>query len=203
MKKNYYSNTRWDVLNLLPKQRFNNALEIGGGEFPTLLELSKKSTPDYVEIWGVDIFRPGSEEIKFILGSIEDESVCARIPDNYFEVVIANDVIEHLVDSNKFLATIHRKLVPGGILALSVPNIRQVRSVYKIFFQGTFPRESAGLFDATHLRWFCKADIMKLANPLFLLKDWRCAGRFVPSFLSKTLYGELIGLHNLFVFQKR
>ena len=116
---------------------------------------------------------------------------------------MANDVIEHVVDTKNFISLMHQKLSRNGVLVLSVPNIRQIRTGYYIYIRGVFPRNKSGLFDETHLRWFCKRDIVSLTEKIFDVRSCVASGRVVPRILEKTLLGELLGLHNLFVLEKK
>lgn len=201
MKTSYYNNARLDVIEFLPKKNFQKILEIGGGEFETLNIISRQNN---AEAWGVDLNQNQNKKIKFIKGSIENQEICALIPDIYFDLILANDVIEHLQNTEEFFNKISTKLITGGLLVISVPNIRQIRGLYHIYFRGTFPREDAGLFDKTHLRWFCKEDIIYLTKNKFQLKlvDHKSVGRLVPNLISHSILGELLGLQNLFIFEK-
>jgi SAM-dependent methyltransferase len=197
----YFTNERTDVLDMIPEGRYAKALEIGGGEFPTLRRFCASRE---TEGWGVDIHPAATTDIKFIRGSIEDDQLLALLPDNGFDLIIANDVIEHLIDTEKFLAAVKSKLTPDGVFMLSVPNIRQVRSFYHIHMRGRFPRDAAGLFDRTHMRWFCKHDIIALgSNASLETIVAKSVGRLVPSFLAKTIIGELLGLQNIFLMKPK
>jgi SAM-dependent methyltransferase len=44
-------------------------------------------------------------------------------PDSHFDIVIASEVIEHLLDPDRFLDEVHRVLNPTGVLALTTPNL--------------------------------------------------------------------------------
>jgi len=46
-----------------------------------------------------------------------------KFEDNYFDSVFAGEIIEHLVDPDKFLEEIHRILKKDGLLILSTPNL--------------------------------------------------------------------------------
>lgn len=48
------------------------------------------------------------------------------LPSDHFSAVTLWQVLEHLSDPDKELAEIHRVLRPGGLLALSTPNIRSI-----------------------------------------------------------------------------
>lgn len=195
----YYDNARTDVIDLVPLTHADAILEVGGGDFPTLHRLGDELG---AKTWGVDVRAPTMPFDGFVLGSVTDPAVVSRLPGS-FDLVVANDVIEHVEDTEAFFRVIHGLLRSGGLLAMSVPNIRQVRTAYQLFVRGTFPRDEAGLFDRTHVRWFCKRDVVKLAiGAGFTLKTWRGSGRLVPSALARTTAAEFLALQNLFVFQK-
>ncbi len=137
-------------------------------------------------------------------GSITDNDVQAALPDGYFDLIIANDVIEHIADTEGFLAILTRKLAPSGLIGLSVPNARQIRLGYHVLIRGTFPRTDAGLFDRTHLRWFCKRDVIALCAACELIPtDTQSVGRLVPNWLSRMGIAEFLALQNLFVFRHK
>lgn len=196
----YYTNTRHDVLDMLPKLPLHNVLEVGGGDFGTILTLRQEHV---FETWGLDIRKPNATLDHVIIGSITADEVRACVPKNAFDLVIANDVIEHVEDTETFVTVLYEALQQGGYLALSVPNIRQIRTFYHIAVRGTFPRTEAGLFDRTHLRWFCKQDVTTIFTAAgFKCVSMKTVGRMVPTVLENTLLGEFLGLQNLFIFQK-
>ncbi len=45
------------------------------------------------------------------------------VQDNSMDVVILDEVIEHVVETDRLLGEIYRVLVPGGLLLLSTPNL--------------------------------------------------------------------------------
>jgi hypothetical protein len=76
--------------------------------------------------------------------------------------VIAADVLEHLVDPWGVLRRAVALLDPGGTAVVSLPNVRYVLTFWRLIRDGRWPRESAGPFDATHLRWFTPLDAREL-----------------------------------------
>lgn len=48
--------------------------------------------------------------------------------DNEFDVIVAADIIEHLVDTDGFLRELGRVLGPGGFLIVTTPNLAGWRS---------------------------------------------------------------------------
>ncbi|WP_339688735.1 class I SAM-dependent methyltransferase [uncultured Parasphingorhabdus sp.] len=195
----YHDNPRYDVLSIIPAGRFESILEVGGGNFPTLRVLESSHG---ASVWGVDIRRPDVVLDNFVLGSITDPDVVAKLPGE-FDLIVANDVIEHIENTEAFFEVLFRMLGTGGMLVLSVPNVRQVRAAYHIFARGTFPRDEAGLFDRTHLRWFCKSDVVLVAEQAgFTLDYWQGSGRLVPNILKHSIFAEFLALQNLFIFRK-
>lgn len=197
----YYSGQRKDSMALIKAKAISSALEIGGGAFDTL---SAVKSIYGCEAWGVDLVDAGNGEgINFIKGSFEDSRIQGQLPDSFFDLIIANDVIEHLVDTKLFFDACAAKLAPNGTLIMSVPNIRNLRTIYYVFAKGTFPRLPSGLFDRTHLRWFTKSDVLTHSSSLFDLVESKVVGRLVPRFLENSLFAELLGIHMLFSFQKK
>lgn len=80
------------------------------------------------------------------------------LAERQFDCIIFADVLEHLQRPQDCLAQAVRCLAPGGVIVLSLPNIRHLSALAAIFVQGRFPQRARGIFDSTHLRWFTIAD---------------------------------------------
>ncbi|MBI2651235.1 methyltransferase domain-containing protein [Candidatus Woesearchaeota archaeon] len=52
--------------------------------------------------------------------------------DNFFDVVIANHVIEHLVDVRNFISEIHRVLKKNGYAVIGTPNLASWHNVFAL-----------------------------------------------------------------------
>ena len=74
-------------------------------------------------------------------------------PNNYFDVVICADVLEHLKDPKRILETLRAHLKPQGILIASIPNVANI-VVRLNLLRGRFEYEESGILDNTHLRFF-------------------------------------------------
>jgi 2-polyprenyl-3-methyl-5-hydroxy-6-metoxy-1,4-benzoquinol methylase len=164
--ESYYSNIRLDLINLISKKDNFTVLEIGAGYGETLIYL--KESRRAKEVIGVDLNYDESKEIfykqidKFIFGDIEKMSL--NDYNNYFDVIILADILEHLINPNDILEKLKQSLKKDGEIIASIPNIRTINALYKIFIKGSFLYEDEGLFDNTHLRFYCKKDMIILFN---------------------------------------
>ncbi len=225
MNKNYYtaketayfSNLRMDIISLLPVDPQQKILEIGAGSCNTLLYIKEQKIAG--EVMGVELMNiPGSNQQnptidKFQQANIETEEIAA--PKEYFDVIICADVLEHLSDPWTAVEKITRHLKPKGSLVVSIPNIREVKTIFKILFKADFKYEPAGgIMDKTHLRFFCKKNIQQLLTtaeldpvyntPNFMLKvvpDGR--KRRIINRLTLGLFTDLLTVQYIFIAQKK
>jgi SAM-dependent methyltransferase len=80
-----------------------------------------------------------------------------------FDVLVAADVLEHLVDPWRALRAYAALLEPGGTAIVSLPNVNHW-TAYAALARGSWPRKPEGIFDATHLRWFTLRDARALLH---------------------------------------
>ena len=90
------------------------------------------------------------------------ESTIDKLPDNHFDVIYCNDVLEHLLDPYTVLEKLRSKLTTKGKIISSIPNIRYFRAFFKIVFNGDWDYEDQGIMDRTHVRFFTKKSIVKM-----------------------------------------
>lgn len=74
-------------------------------------------------------------------------------PENLADVLVAGDILEHLVDPWEQLRRLAHLVKPGGLAIASVPNVGHA-SVLLAHLKGEWRYADAGLMDRTHLRWF-------------------------------------------------
>jgi 2-polyprenyl-3-methyl-5-hydroxy-6-metoxy-1,4-benzoquinol methylase len=83
------------------------------------------------------------------------------LPATGFDLVVCNDVIEHMDDHEDFLASIRTKLRPGGVLVGSVPNVRHAPHLYRLLVARDWRYEDEGVLDRTHLRFFTQKSLAR------------------------------------------
>lgn len=155
----YFTNSRPEIRSLIDFD-FKTILDVGMGAGEFLFYL-KKVRPE-IETWGVEIepkyFQEAKSKVdKAFLGSIENN--LERLPDNYFEIITFNDVLEHLVDPWEVLKKIKTKLKTGGKIVASIPNFRYINNLKKLLLNKDFKYTNDGILDKTHLRFFTEKSI--------------------------------------------
>ncbi|CAM3560694.1 class I SAM-dependent methyltransferase [Flavobacterium gelidilacus] len=161
----YYSNVRLDLIDFADFNKNNlKILEVGSAYCETLNYLKEKGTASitigidlFEDVKGKDKYKPVD---KMIFGNIEE----LDLPEynDYFDVIILADVLEHIYEPNKTLDKIKKWLNKDGYILVSMPNIQHYSAFNKIFLRGSFKYEESGLFDYTHVRFYCKKDIKNL-----------------------------------------
>lgn len=160
----YYTNIRFDLIKLLPVNPEARVLELGAGGGDTLLEIKRQNLAK--EVVGIELMDiPNSNQSnpsidKFLISNIETDPI--PFANSYFDAILIGDVLEHLVNPWQSIEKLSKYLKRNGIFIVSIPNIRFISSFTKIFIKGDFGYEAQGLFDKTHLRFFCKKNIKQM-----------------------------------------
>jgi 2-polyprenyl-3-methyl-5-hydroxy-6-metoxy-1,4-benzoquinol methylase len=162
-KNNYYSQERKDIIQLID-QKDLTILEIGAAQCDTLVYLKEQGIAK--EIHAVELMEiPNSNQQNKMLnsifiGKIEDWN-CDHLHGKFDRIILA-DVLEHLYDPWSILNKLYCLLNSNGKIIVSIPNIRYLDSFINIILKGSFPYENDGLFDKTHIRFFCKKNMIEL-----------------------------------------
>ena len=165
--QNYYNGFRNDqsaYYPILPKR----ILEIGGGDGE-----NRKNFNCEVEYWLIEPNLESATSAKNIVTNVyvgTYDEVSELIPDGYFDLIICNDVIEHIPNWSQFLINIQNKLTDtDSVLIGSIPNIRFFHSLYILLMKKDWPYErlNGGIFDITHLAFFT---LISLTNELIYAK---------------------------------
>ena len=160
-------------------------LEIGcsEGAFGHLLKINRTA-----EIWGVELEKEAAERAKERLDFVfqgDFYEIVNQLPENYFDCIVLNDVLEHFTNPWNLLSRIKTLLNPGGYVVASIPNVRYIGNLFELLMRKDWEYKSSGILDSTHYRFYTKKSIIRLfesagfmidriqgINPTKSLKVW-------------------------------
>src|SRR6478672_2792007 len=199
----YFRSGRADILRFLPSH-FSRVLEVGcgGGAF------SEKLLRDDVEIWGIEPDKSAADIARGKLTKVLNatfEAAAHELPARYFDLVICNDVIEHMPDHDQFLQAIKATMTDDAVLVGSLPNIRHITALVKLLALKDFPYRNEGILDNTHLRFFTRKSIERtlrqngylveaLRGVNSIIKEGICRGTTMQNLFWRTFTSAVVGL---------
>jgi 2-polyprenyl-3-methyl-5-hydroxy-6-metoxy-1,4-benzoquinol methylase len=147
----YYQGTRSELIPFIPKH-YSKVLEVGcgSGGFRAFLQAP-------CEYWGVEPMPDPAAEAAQRMHTVlrgTFEAVNHQLPEQYFDLVICNDVIEHMQDHERFLRDIQNKMTRDGCMIGSIPNVRYYKNLFALLVRKDWRYTDKGILDATHLRFF-------------------------------------------------
>jgi 2-polyprenyl-3-methyl-5-hydroxy-6-metoxy-1,4-benzoquinol methylase len=159
-RRDAYETPRPEVQELVPRGA-RRILDLGCASGALGAALKQRQG---AEVVGVELMAEYAREAEHVL----DRVVCGDVAEalarddlGTFDCVIAADVLEHLLDPWAVLARAASLLSPGGTVVVSLPNVQYLKTFMELA-KGSWPRDDAGLFDRTHLRWFTMRDARAL-----------------------------------------
>ncbi|PKP16209.1 MAG: class I SAM-dependent methyltransferase [Bacteroidetes bacterium HGW-Bacteroidetes-23] len=157
----YYDNIRFEMLKYLSKDS-KKVLDVGCGN-GCFAEVIKKQ--NNAEVWGIELMEEEADKARLVLdkafgGPCEDH--IDNLPDNYFDTIYFNDVLEHLTDPYTVLKKIKEKLSPNGVVISSIPNVRYHNTFMKVLIKKDWKYEDYGVMDFTHMRFFTEKSIIRM-----------------------------------------
>jgi len=158
---NYYGMARHEVASFIP-QNIGTILDIGCGE-GFFLKLVKEQTG--AETWGIEMINEVADKAKMnadniLKGKVED--VLNLIPNDHFDCITFNDVLEHLLEPTEILKIIKPKLSSKGIIIASIPNVWICSNLYELLIKRDWEYKDFGILDSTHLRFFTKISMKRM-----------------------------------------
>ncbi|MFC1585055.1 class I SAM-dependent methyltransferase [Fibrobacterota bacterium] len=135
-------------------------LGCGKGYFAGLVKKNIRA-----EMWGMEVNDEVAEEAekifdKVIIGDLNHEIM--NLPSRYFDCVIMNDVLEHLIDPVAVLKAVKGKCRPKAKLVCSIPNVRYYKILFDLIFKKEWKYQEAGVLDRSHLRFFTRRSIIDM-----------------------------------------
>jgi 2-polyprenyl-3-methyl-5-hydroxy-6-metoxy-1,4-benzoquinol methylase len=101
-----------------------------------------------------------------------DHVICARLESvdlaleglqpGAIDLVIAADILEHLVNPWELLVRLRPFLAPEALVLASIPNVRNLQLVGDLLINGRWSYVERGLLDVTHLRFFTLQEIQRM-----------------------------------------
>lgn len=119
-------------------------------------------------VFGVDISEKSVEVAKKYLSDAKCTDIQQdRLPyeDNFFDVIIMGEIIEHLLEPKKALLEIKRVLKNDGFIVITTPNFLVFSNRIRILF-GNFEYTETGFLDKSHVHFFHIDSFKKIINEL-------------------------------------
>lgn len=118
------------------------------------------------EVYGVDV---SESALKIALSrgleayKVDLESEEFPFSENYFDVVVAGEIIEHIFDTDEFLNKIKKVLKPDGSLIITTPNLATLgRRLLLLLGKNPLIEVSVDGEAAGHIRYFVKETLVNL-----------------------------------------
>lgn len=161
----YHTQYRPEMMKYIPEGA-KKILDVGCGEALFSYQLKQKLN---AEVWGIEIETDAGAVAqtridKVLIGDLS--GIIEDLPDSYFDCIVFNDVLEHLVDPFNILLNIKKKLNSQGLIVSSIPNVRYFYNLRDLLIKKQWRYEDAGILDKTHLRFFTFRSIVEMYKSL-------------------------------------
>ncbi len=144
-------------------QRARNVIELGcgSGSFGKVL---RQNYPEACII-GVEINPQAAEKARPVYDTVhisDVNDVLSATTPGLFDLIVCNDILEHLTDPWKCLNLAKNCLASDGVVVASIPNMRFWPVLSDLLFNKAWNYRDAGVMDRTHLRFFTESSIHRL-----------------------------------------
>ena len=150
----YYGEVRDDILPFIPEGT-REVLEVGCGRGVTGRLLQERLG---CRVTGVELNPIVAQEAARHLHRVLQGDVQTLDLQGRYDAVIALELVEHLVDSESFLARVRELLAPGGRAIFSIPNVGHW-SIVEDLLAGRWDYLPIGLLCYTHYRFFTRRSL--------------------------------------------
>jgi len=157
----YFGHPRPEVLKHIPNN-IKTILDVGcaTGEFS--FSVKQKL---HAETWGIEINKDIAERAKIkldnvLVGTIQEN--LNLLPHGYFDCIVFNDVLEHMIEPEQSLVDSIKLLSTDGIIITSIPNVRYYSNLKNLLFHKDWNYQDEGILDKTHLRFYTKKSMIRM-----------------------------------------
>lgn len=194
MDYDYFGVSRAEMLKYIPSTT-KTLLDVGCAK-GLFSKLAKQKLG--VTTWGIELNPEAASVAKELMDKVickDVKNAIEEIPNNYFDCIVFNDILEHLIDPYSLLYFVKRKLTQRGVIVASLPNIRHAPILYDLVINGNWSYQEWGVLDKTHLRFFTKKSIRKMFEDqgytILKMDGINRSESFRGKFVSKLLVGPI------------
>lgn len=155
----YPDDARPDIQRRIPAT-VRKVLDVGclGGAFGQALKADRPG----LTVWGIESDAFAASVASRRLDRVINGSYPDAMPDERFDCIVFNDVLEHMVDPWTALGRTRELIEPDGVVVASIPNVRSVIVWWPLVRYGTWHYRDYGILDRTHLRFFTRSSMVEL-----------------------------------------
>ncbi|MFH1002485.1 MAG: methyltransferase domain-containing protein [bacterium] len=185
-------NRRLNKLESIYPKKIMRFLEVGCGEGLAMKQAMKRKW----EVQGQDISPAFAKLVKnnlgiaIFVGQLEE----ATFPDNYFDIVYLDSVIEHVPRPSILMKSIHRILKPGGLVYIVCPNEDSFINFVKqlmIYLKGNETSVKISPFsEPYHINGFTKRSLKELGRKCSFNVEYISIGKDYEANKSKRYLGR-------------
>lgn len=161
MSPGYHDNHRQDLHRFLPE---HSALCIelgcGAGAFGQTIKSLLGA-----KVIGLELDPLAAEQAQSVLDQVFQgrmEELADQLPWEDCDLVVCNDILEHVADPGAILELISRRIKKPVHLLFSVPNVRYIEVLGELAVLGRWTYREHGVLDRTHLRFFTRRSFRQL-----------------------------------------
>lgn len=101
----------------------------------------------------------------FYSSNVDSNGLCVGA-DGSFDLIVALDFIEHILDPQNFARECYRLLKPGGKVLINTPNIQFWRHLHSLVVDGRFPHTSGDqeVYHGGHVAFYNFQDMKNIFN---------------------------------------
>lgn len=129
-----YRNVQLKILSLTLQREGGSLLDIGCDDGSFTVEFAR--TIKAKKLYGIEIHSPVIQKArrKGIIVKKADANEKLPFPDNFFDVIVCNQLVEHLRNPDNLFEEIYRMLKHGGYAIISTPNLASLHNRLFLLF---------------------------------------------------------------------